>query len=643
MEEQSIEKPEKSTTLVFKPKYATSAHARPGGKIIMKSQERENAALQRTSRNYRSSSTNRSNNKNRNHRDSTLVQTLTSGEGRPLVTKPLRKNTIKIIPLGSFGEIGKALVVYEYEDTIVCIDCGVMFPEEEMLGIDLVIPDVRYLEENKDKIKAWFFTHGHEDHIGSVPFILKKFPNVPIYAANLTAGMIRLKLEETKSAKDHKINIIKAYDKIKVGPFAFEAIQMAHSIPDNLAYAITTDQGMIMHVADWKIDHTPLFGQKTDLSKLTELGHQGVDLLIAESTNAEVPGYTLSERVVADKIDKIFKKAEGRVIIAMFASNINRIQQVLNASDKARRKVAISGRSMEKNILMALDLGYLKAPKDLFVDIRRSGSVPDDQIVVLSTGAQGEEYSALSRMASGEHRQIKIKRGDTVVVSASVIPGNERPVRNTIDNLFKLGASVIYGRDIDVHVSGHAQQEEMKLLYSLLKPKYFIPMHGEYRMLQLNARLATLMGTPRENTIIIENGEVAEMEAKKVKKLDVKVQSGAVLVDGIGVGDVGQIVLRDRQAMAKEGVFVLILTVDKQNGKLLTSPDIISRGFIYMREREDLVHESRAEIRNIFDRHNSDYPFQWDVIKKMIRDDIGKFLYEKTQRQPMVIPVIIEV
>jgi ribonuclease J len=648
-------------TIVFKPKHVTAAHARAGKQVIIKqatNHTNQPGVIKKISSNNKPSDhkftahNNGTKSRGRNNgpagrggpsrREEALVSTLSSNTDKPVTTKPIRKGVVNLIPLGSFGEIGKAVVAYEYQDSIIVVDCGIMFPTEEMLGVDSVIPDVRYLEENKEKIKGWFFTHGHEDHIGSVSYILPKFPNVQIYGGNLTIGMIRLKLEEV-GHKDAKLAVIKPGDKIQAGPFNIEAIQIAHSIPDDLAFAIRTDQGLIVHLPDWKIDHTPLFGQITDLARFSELGMEGIDLLVAESTNIEVPGYTLSEQIVGETFDRIFKNANGRIVIAMFSSLINRVQQIFNAAVKHKRKIAISGRSMEKNVQMALQLGYLKAPDGLLVDLRKVNTLANDEVVILTTGAQGEEYSALVRMANGEHRNIKIKENDTVVISASPIPGNERNISETIDNLFKLGATVLYGRGVDVHVSGHAQQEELKLMLSITKPKYFVPMHGEYRMLKLHAKMAVKMGANPNNCIIMENGEVVEFEEHKAKKVDTKVQAGAILVDGIGVGDVGAIVLRDRQAMAKEGIFVLILTVNKQTGQLLSSPDIISRGFIYMREREDLVYEARQEIKKLFARHSEKNPLQWDALKRLARDEVSRFLFEKTQRQPIVIPVVIEV
>ena len=569
------------------------------------------------------------------------LTTITSVSDRPTVTAPFRTGTLKLIPLGGLGEIGKNMFAYEQGDDIIVVDCGIMFPEEEMLGVDFVIPDIKYLVERKHKIKGMIFTHGHEDHIGGVPYLWPKL-GVPMYATQLTAGLIKVKLDEFNIAKA-PITVVNAGEKLKLGAFEIEFVQMAHSIPDEVALYITTDNAKIFHVTDWKIDHTPIFRQKTDLTRIAEIGAAGLTALMSDSTNAEQPGYTLSERVVTDAFDEIFSQAEGRVIVAMFASLVNRMQQVIDMCIKHRRKLVVSGRSLENNINMALQLGYLKMPDNLLVDIRRLSNLPDNEVAILATGSQGEEYSALVRMATGEHRQIKIKKGDTVVISASPIPGNEPSIFETIDNLFKQGANVIYGKSFDIHVSGHAAQEELKLMIALVKPEYFVPIHGEYHHLKKHAQLARKMGIKEDNIFVVENGQVVEFEKGKAKVLDARVQAGYVLVDGSGIGDVGNIVLRDRQAMAKDGIFVVILTVERATGKLVTSPDIISRGFIYMREREDLVYESRQEVKRIFSRHNEKYRLQWDMIKRLIRDDLSAFLYEKTERRPMVIPVIIEV
>jgi ribonuclease J len=555
--------------------------------------------------------------------------------------KVLDVSKFKIIPIGGFGEYGKNMAAYEYKDKILLIDCGIMFPEEEMLGIDFVIPDTRFLEDNKDKIVGMVFTHGHEDHIGGVPYIWPKI-KCPMYATNLTSGLIEVKIKEF-NITDAKITLFKAGDILKIGPFEVEAFHVTHSIPDSVGLAIKTDEGLIIHATDYKFDYTPISGQKMDVGKLALLGEKGVLALLSDSTNIDVPGYTISESAIIETFDQIFKNSPGRIIVSSFASLINRIQLVMNVAYKYHRKVAISGRSMENNIQIAKDLGYLKIPEGIIVDNRKIGHFLDTELVILCTGSQGEEYSALVRMASGEHRQIKIKKGDTVIISASAIPGNEGSIHGVIDNLSRLGANVIYGKKVDIHVSGHASAEELKLMIALTKPKYFIPIHGVYRALVSHAKLAQRMGIPYDNTLVVENGNIIEFYQGKGAISNSRVPSGYVLVDGLGVGDVGNIVLRDRQAMAKDGIFVAILTVDHRTGQIVTSPDIISRGFVYMRAAEDLIHGARAEIKKMFAHHNQKFPLNWEYIKKAIREEMGEFLYLKTQRRPMVIPVIIEV
>lgn len=565
-----------------------------------------------------------------------------SSRGEGIINFPKMPGKVRLIPLGGLGEYGKNMMVYEYEDQFLIVDCGIMFPEEEMLGIDFVIPDVRFLEQNKDKILGMVFTHGHEDHIGGVPYIWSKL-GCKMFGSNLTVGLIQVKLEEF-GIKGTQIGVVKAGEKLKLGPFELEFFNLAHSIPDTLGLCINTPNGRILHVTDWKFDHTPISGMQTDAAKLAEYGKEGVLALLSDSSNIEKDGYTISERVVSEVFDKIFKDAKGRVIVTCFASLINRIQQVINTSVKYHRKVAISGRSMQKNIEATIKLGHLKVPEGIIVDINDLNKLPDEQGAILCTGSQGEEYSALSRIAAGEHRQIRIKRGDTVVISASPIPGNESSISETINSLFRQGADVIYGKQVDIHVSGHASREELKMLLTLVNPKYFVPVHGEYRHLKLHARLAQQMGWDERNTFVIEDGQVIEFTKKGEGFVaPYHIPNSYVMVDGLGVGDVGNIVLRDRQAMAEEGIFVVILTIDHGTGQIVTSPDIISRGFVYMRAAEDLIHASRQEIKRMFDCHNKEYPMNWSYIKQAIRDDLGKFLFDKTQRRPMVIPVIIEV
>jgi len=547
---------------------------------------------------------------------------------------------LKIIPLGGNGEIGKNMQIYEYGDDIILVDCGVMFPRAEMLGIDLIIPNVAYLEERKEKIRGIVFTHGHMDHIGAIAYLWPKL-QCPIYATKLTAGFIESQMEEAELKP--QIRLIKPGDKIQLGVFKIEFIPFSHSFLDDVGMAIDTPEGLIIHIADFKLDPSKLESQKI-LGKLGEFADRGVKLLLLESTNVEVKSNPIAESVVHDTIANIFSKAKGRMIVTSFASALDRIQGVVNSAHKYHRKIAIAGRSMEKAINIAMNLGYLKVPRGILVDVRRLESIPDNQLVILCTGSQGEEYSALVRMSSGEHKQVRIKKGDTVVISASAIPGNERSYSDTVNNLYRLGANVFYGSERErIHSSGHAKREELKLVIANVKPEYFLPIHGEYRHLVLHSRLAQELGIAEDHTFTIENGQVIEIQNKIAKIASYKVDASYVLVDGLGVGDVGNIVLRDRQAMSKDGIFVVILTVDHETGKIITSPDIISRGFIYMREREDLVFKARQEIKKMFQKHNEKYPANWDFIKKAMRQELGEFLYTETERRPMVIPVIIEV
>ncbi len=569
--------------------------------------------------------------------------TLTKPRAQVKRIESISRNALKVIPLGGLGEYGKNMMVYEYNQDIIIVDAGFMFPNEEMLGIDFVIPDIRYLEENKHKIKGLIITHAHEDHMGGIPYILKKL-DIPIWTTKLAAGMIEVKLEEFADVSA-KLNIVKDGDKIKLGVFEIDFIRVNHSIPDCVALAINTPEGVVMHVTDFKFDFTPINEKPIDLDRIASYGNKNVLLLLSDSTNAEVPGYTASEQLVGDTLDQIISQAHGRVLITSFASLINRIQHVFNSAVKHKRKVALSGRSMLKNTEIAMKLGYLKIPEGVLINIREVKKHPDDQIIILATGSQGEERSAMVMMASGQHNDIQIQAGDTVIVSASMVPGNERGAYNTINNLYKLGAEVYYGKSnslLNVHTSGHASQEELKMLISMLKPQYFIPLHGEYRFLFAHAKLARDVGVEANKIFIIENGQQVEFRAGAGKIAPGRVPSGYVLVDGLGVGDVGNIVLRDRQAMAKDGILVAIVTVDAQNGKLLSSPDIISRGFIYMREREDLVFKIRENIKNSMNKYQN-LNKDWATIKTLLREDISEFLYKETKRRPMVIPVVIEI
>ncbi|MBI4175122.1 RNase J family beta-CASP ribonuclease [Candidatus Berkelbacteria bacterium] len=579
--------------------------------------------------------------------------TLQNGRHAPVNLQPSRKSPVdiragfpgvRIIFLGGLGDvgIGKNMMALESGNTIVIIDCGIGFPTSEMLGVDLVIPDARYLEERKHMVRAYFMTHGHEDHVSALPFIWPKVP-APVYGTRLTLAMAGKKLEEMGLEGKIPMHVIKPGDKIQVGPFQFEPIRVNHAIPDCVGFAIRTPEGLIVNTGDWKIDHTPPFGDPIDLKRFAELGTEGILLLLSDSTTADVPGYTQTEKNITERLEQLFEKAEGRIIIASFASQINRIQQVFDAAKKFRRKVAIVGRSLERNASITLEHGYITIPDGLLTDVRQINRLPDNEICILATGSQGEQYAALTRMSTGDHRWVKIKAGDSVILSASIVPGNEAPVSATINNLYREGAQVYRGKDFDVHVSGHGGQEDLKVMFALTKPKYFVPIHGTFMHLVKHARLAQDMGIDAKHIFVAEDGDFVEILDGKTRLVQNKVESTYVLVDGSGVGDVGNIVLRDRQAMAKDGIFIVILTIDHKSGKMVTSPDIISRGFIYMRAAEDLVFKARQEIKNMFARHNDKYPMNWEYIKRQVREDLAEFLHAKTQRRPMVIPVIIEV
>jgi len=553
-------------------------------------------------------------------------------------------DVLRIIPLGGLGEvIGRNMLVLEYGNDIILIDAGIMFPPEEMLGIDFIIPNTKYLDDKIKNIRGIVITHGHEDHIGALPYVLSRLGNPVIYTAPLTKGLIEVKLEEFNLAPP-RIEIIQPKQKIRLGVFEIEPFEVNHSIPDTLGLIINTPVGSLVHMSDFKVDFTPVSGKPIDLAKLAEISKNNVLVLFSDSTNVEVPGYTLSEQAVGDNFNKIFGQAEGRMIVSSFASLINRIQQVFDASQKHNRHVFLSGRSIIDNVKIAMELGYLKVAKDLIVDVHTLKKLRDDQITIMCTGSQGEMYSALVRMASGEHQHIKIKPGDTVIISASPIPGNESAINRTINNLFRLGAEVIYGKAFDIHVSGHASREELKNVYQVVKPKYFIPVHGEDRHLILHCRLAQEMGHSPQNAFALEDGKVLEIDKNKNARVRKEtVPAGYVLVDGLGIGDVGDVVLRDRQAMSQEGVLMIVCVVDHDTAELISSPDIISRGFVYMRAHESLIQKVRREVRSVMQKYNSKHPGDWSYVKNELRDKIGNFLFQKTERRPLVLPVIIEV
>ncbi|HHY04532.1 MAG TPA: ribonuclease J [Thermoanaerobacterales bacterium] len=548
---------------------------------------------------------------------------------------------LQIIPLGGMGEIGKNMTVIQYNKEILLIDSGLAFPEEEMLGIDIVIPDISYLIENKDRIKGIVLTHGHEDHIGALPYVLQQI-NAPIFGTKLTLGLVEGKLKEAKLKNNISLNVIKPPATIKIGSFLVDFIRVNHSIPDSIGLGIHTPMGIICHTGDFKLDQTPVDGQKADLSKFAELGSKGVLLMMSDSTNSEREGYTMSEKVVGQTIEDIFRVTKGRIIVATFASNIHRIQQIFDAACKFNKKVAVVGRSMVNVVNTALELGYLSIPKDIFMELDEISKLPKEKVVIITTGSQGEPMSALTRMAMSEHKKVEIVTGDTVLISASPIPGNEKFVGRTIDRLFKQGAEVIYEAISGVHVSGHASQEELKLMLNLVRPKYFVPVHGEYRHLVHHAQLASQVGIPEENIFILENGRVLDITSDSAKMAG-RVTAGKVLVDGLGVGDVGNIVLRDRKQLSQDGILIVVVTIDKESTEVIAGPDIISRGFVYVRESEELMEQSREKVRLALKKCQQEGISEWSAIKSQVREALGKFLFEQTRRRPMILPIIMEV
>ena len=550
------------------------------------------------------------------------------------------QNKVQIIPLGGLGEIGKNMTVFRYGDDIILIDAGLMFPEDDMLGIDLVIPDITYLIDNKDKVKAIFLTPGHEDHIGALPYVMKQL-EVPVYGTALTLGILQGRLREN-GVSDENLVTIKPGDKIGAGAFNLEFIRVNHSIPDAVSIVIKTPIGTIIHTGDFKFDQTPVDGQVTQFNKFAEFGDAGVLALLADSTNAERPGFTQSEKMVGQTFDDEFRYARNRIIVATFSSNVHRIQQVVDSAVKYKRKVAVIGRSMINVVNIAMELGYLNIPEGVLIDIDETNNYTADQIVIITTGSQGEPMSALTRMAMNDHKKVGIMPGDTVIISATPIPGNEKLVSRTINHLYKLGAEVIYEKSNGVHVSGHASQEEIKLMHNLVRPKYFIPVHGEYRHLIKHANIAKDLGMPKENIVIAENGSVIELSKEGINVAG-KIQSGKVLVDGLGVGDVGNIVLRDRRLLSQDGIMIVVVTIDHETYQVVSGPDIVSRGFVYVREAEDLMEEAREKVLSALDRCETNGVTEWSMIKSAIRDSLGRFLYERTRRRPMILPIIMEI
>ena len=551
------------------------------------------------------------------------------------------KAKVKIIPLGGLNEIGKNMTAIEYKNDIVIIDCGLKFPDEDMFGIDVVIPDITYLLKHKDKVSGIFLTHGHEDHIGALPYVLKQL-NVPVYGTKLTLGIVQSKLKEHNLLSTTELITVKPRDVVRLNSVSVEFIKTNHSIADSVAIAVHTPLGAVLHTGDFKVDYTPIDGEPMDFARFAELGKKGVLLMMADSTNVERPGYTMSEKIVGESLCRIFGKSKGRIIVATFASNIHRIQQIIDAAAMYGRKVAVSGRSMENIVQVAIELGYIKIEKENLVSIDQINKYNNDQIVIITTGSQGEPMSALARMATSEHRKVNIVQGDTIIISATPIPGNEKLVSRVVDQLFKKGAEVVYGSSEAVHVSGHACQEELKLMQTLVKPKYFIPVHGEYRHLKQHGELANSIGVPKSNILIPEIGDVIEVTRNSIKKSGTVI-SGQIFVDGLGVGDVGNIVIRDRKHLSQDGILTVVVTLSKENKAIIAGPDIISRGFVYVRESEKLMDEARDIVRDVFTKCEERKITDWSTLKSTVRDELKSFLYEKTKRKPMILPIIMEI
>ncbi len=553
-----------------------------------------------------------------------------------------KKPRLKIIPLGGLHEVGKNITVFQYDNEMIVVDCGLSFPEDDMLGVDLVIPDITYVIKNEEKLKGMVITHGHEDHIGGVPYFLKQV-NTPIYGTKLTLGLIKNKLEEHRLVDSTKLNEVNPGETIKLGRhFKVEFIQSSHSIPDSVMLAIHTPVGTIIHTGDFKVDYTPMDGKLMDFARLAELGNKGVLALMSDSTNAERKGFTMSESTVGEVFEKLFTNCTKRIVVATFASNVHRVQQIVNSAVKYGRKIAVCGRSMINMITTARELGYIDCPDNLFIDIDMINNYTDDKLLIITTGSQGETMSALTRMASGTHRKVKITPNDLVIISANPIPGNEKNVSKVIDSLMQIGAEVVYSALQDVHVSGHACQEEQKLILALTKPKYFIPVHGEYRHLIAHSETAKLMGVEKENIFKLENGKILEMD-KNSAEFTGTVQSGIILVDGLGIGDVGNVVLRDRQHLSQDGLIIVVLTMNGSSGEVIAGPDVISRGFVYVRESENVMDEIKLVVRHEVRKCEEQGIRDWTTIKNSIRENLREYIFSKTKRNPMIIPIVMEI
>ncbi len=547
---------------------------------------------------------------------------------------------LRVIPIGGLNEIGKNMTLLEYKNDIMIIDCGMSFPEDEMYGIDIVIPDFTYVVENKDKVKGMILTHGHEDHIGAIPYLLKQI-NVPIYGTKLTIGLVENKLKEHGIKGD--LRSIEPGDKVNMGTFKVEAIRSTHSIADAICLCIETPVGKVFHTGDFKIDYTPIDGEPIDFARIAEIGSKGVKLMLCDSTNATKAGYSMSEQTVGTTIEKLFRNTDSRIIIASFSSNVHRVQKIIDCAVMVGRKVAISGRSMINVVNIAMELGYIKVPANVLVDINKIKNIPDKELVIITTGSQGEPMSALARMASNDHKAVNIKQGDMVILSSSPVPGNEKTVSNVVNKLFEKGAEVIYSDIADIHVSGHACEEELKLMHSLVKPQFFMPVHGEYRHLKQHAHIAEKLGKATEDIFILENGNVLSLTADKAEILEEEIPSQAVFVDGLGVGDVGNIVLRDRKLLSESGLIIVVATIDRASGTICAGPDIISRGFVYVRENENLIEQARmiasATLESCCDENIKD----WNALKAAVRDDLRSFIYKQTKRSPVILPIFMEV
>ena len=579
--------------------------------------------------------------KNRENKERVSTRSIETKKKENYAKFEFKRDNLKIIPLGGLDEIGKNMTVFEYGNEIVLVDCGLEFPEDDMLGVDLVIPDVTYLEKNKDKIKGLVVTHGHEDHIGAIPYILKQI-NIPIYATKLTIGLIKNKLEEHKLLSSTKLNIVEQGQTINFGNIRVEFIRSSHSIPDSVMLAIHTPVGVVLHTGDFKVDFTPIDDQLMNFGRIAELGNKGVLALLSDSTNSERKGYTMSESTVGEVFDRLFQNNRKRIVVATFASNVHRVQQIVNSAEKYGRKIAVCGRSMINMIETAREIGYINAPENMFIDIDMIKNYTDEQLVIITTGSQGETMSALTRMAAGEHKKVVITPNDMVIISATPIPGNEKLVSNVINDLMQIGAEVIYSALEAIHVSGHACQEEQKLIISLAKPKYFIPVHGEYRQLRAHAETAKKMGISPANIFILENGKTLELNRKEAK-ITTAVPSGKILVDGLGVGDVGNIVLRDRQHLSQDGLIVIVMTMDGRTGEIVSGPDVVSRGFVYVRESETLMDDVKKVIHQEVKTFEEEGVKDWSTIKSTLKDDLRDYIFQRTKRNPMILPIIMEV